>query len=58
MRPGSNGTQSEGSSRAPLLRPTLVSRLLVLTFCLVLRGWDFSFSSLLWEILRNCLRSP
>lgn len=58
MRPGSNGMQSEGSSRAPLLRPTLVIRLLVLTFCLVLRGWDFSFSSLLWEILRNCLRSP
>lgn len=30
----------------------------VLTFCLVLSGCDFSFSSLLLEILRNCLRSP
>lgn len=30
----------------------------VLTFCLVLRGCDFNFSSLLLEILRNCLRSP
>lgn len=30
----------------------------LLTFCLVLRGCDFNFSSLLLEILRNCLRSP
>lgn len=48
------------SSVCLCLRPTLgdPSPNLDLTFCLVLRGCDFNFSSLFLEILRNCLRSP
>lgn len=59
LAPREHSISGTSYNDGPCSEPTLGDLTLpVLTFCLVLRGCAFNFSSLLLEILRNCLRSP